>query len=64
MKKVINIKVFFILVVGIIILKLNKPVNKPIKKVIKYNYVKVQDWKTEKNLKKIEYYEHLYNNIK
>ena len=64
MKKVINIKVFFILVVGIIILKLNKPINKPIKKVIKYNYVKVQDWKSEKNPKKIEYYEHLYNNIK
>mgnify|MGYP003650795781 CR=1 FL=1 len=68
MKKGINIKVlllgFGLIIALVITLGSNKPVNKPIQKVIVYKYVKVQDWKSKKNPKKIEYYEHLYNTSK
>jgi uncharacterized membrane protein YciS (DUF1049 family) len=65
MKKEIKVKgplLFAVgLIVGMLLVGFTKPVKKNVKKVVVYNYVKVQDWKTEKNAKKVEYFEHLYN---
>jgi len=72
MKKVINITVLFPFAIGLIIGMFligftkseTKSETKLVEKVIVHKNVKVQDWKSEKNTKKIEYYEHLYNTSK
>lgn len=65
MRKVINIQTVFAFSIGVIwcllVLRSNKTVDKPVKKIIVHKHAKVQDWESEKNSKKIEYYDHLYN---
>ena len=65
MKKVTKVKTYTVfaafLMACILITGFTKPVIKPTEKKVKYEYVKVPDWENEKNPKKIEYLEHLYN---
>lgn len=60
--KLKNIGLFFTVIPTVIILTviLTKP--KQVKEKIQYTYIKVKDWKHEKNPRKLAYYEHLYKN--
>jgi hypothetical protein len=71
MKRVIDIDPPFMFVVGFLIgmmvIGFTKPTEQVIKKEIVYKYIKlpqIPDWKSEKNPKKLEYLEHLYNTSK
>jgi uncharacterized membrane protein YciS (DUF1049 family) len=66
MKKEISIKgslLFAIgLLIGMLLVGFTKPTYMHIKRVSINRYLKVNDWKSETNIKKVKYLEHLYNN--
>lgn len=65
MKKETSIKGSFLfaigLLVGMLIVGFTKPTYMHIKRVSINRYLKVNDWKSETNPKKVKYLEHLYN---
>lgn len=65
MKKEISIKgslLFAIgLLIGMLFIGFTKPTYMHIKRVSINRYLKVNDWKSETNPKKVKYLEHLYN---
>jgi uncharacterized membrane protein YciS (DUF1049 family) len=65
MKKETSIKGSFLfaigLLIGMLLVGFTKPTYMHIKRVSINRYLKVDDWKSETNLKKVKYLEHLYN---
>ena len=65
MKKEINIKGSLLFAVGLLIgmflVGFTKTTYMHIKRVSINRYLKVNDWKSETNPKKVKYLEHLYN---
>jgi len=65
MKKEINIRgslLFAVgLLIGMLLVGFTKPTYMHIKRVSINRYLKVNDWKSETNPKKVKYLEHLYN---
>ena len=65
MKKEISIRGSLLfaggLLVGMLIVGFTKPTYMHIKRVSVNHYLKVNDWKSETNPKKVKYLEHLYN---
>jgi uncharacterized membrane protein YciS (DUF1049 family) len=49
------------LLIGMLIVGFTKPTYMHIKRVSINRYLKVNDWKSETNPKKVKYLEHLYN---